>query len=105
MKITTSTDTVEATDYYGDDGRQIGGVVPVRHGGRTVYVAFAHDWDRDSGSYDPLVADTCDDNDSAVAEIVARAGLTCRCTAEVLRSEWHTHGCPLAVSEMDGSTL
>jgi hypothetical protein len=56
------------------DGETIVGEVltATSHSGRQVFVAFAHDWDGDSESYDPLVAVITDDPEQAKAEIVKR---------------------------------
>lgn len=73
MRKRTHTQPASTTEYFGDDGAQIGALSAIRHGGRTVHVGFAHDWDGDSEGYDPLVIGVFDDPETGVAEIELRA--------------------------------
>lgn len=73
MRKRTHTQPVECTEYFGDDGGQLGAVLNYRHAGRNRYAAEAHDWNTDAEGYDPINIGVFDDPEQAAQEIETRA--------------------------------
>ncbi|WP_372672636.1 hypothetical protein [Amycolatopsis kentuckyensis] len=74
MESTTTTVQIFRTTYT-NDGETIGEVFAVPTHGRTLHLAFAHDWNGESptGVYDPICCDTYYEQEAAAAEIERRA--------------------------------
>ncbi|AIG81323.1 Hypothetical protein AJAP_42780 (plasmid) [Amycolatopsis japonica] len=74
MRTRIATANVGHSTYIDDEGDTIGEIYVIPAGeDRTVYLAFAHNWESDSQEYVPECLNAFDDVEEAVAQIERRA--------------------------------